>query len=109
MEASRTAIVTGGSRGLGRALVAGLAERGWRVVTDARDADALRAATADLGRRVVAVPGDITDSWHRSELVTAAGDRVDLVVNNAGGLGPSPLPALAAYPLDALADLFAVN
>ncbi len=109
MEAIRTAIVTGGSRGLGRALVAGLAERGWRVVTDARDADALRAATADLGRRVVAVPGDVTDSWHRSALVTAAGDRIDLVVNNAGGLGPSPLPAVAVYPLDELAALFAVN
>jgi NAD(P)-dependent dehydrogenase (short-subunit alcohol dehydrogenase family) len=109
MEDSRTAIVTGGSRGLGRALVAGLADQGWRVVTDARDAHALRTATADLGRRVVAVPGDITDSWHRSELVTAAGERIDLVVNNAGGLGPSPLPPLAAYPPDALAALFTVN
>jgi NAD(P)-dependent dehydrogenase (short-subunit alcohol dehydrogenase family) len=105
----RTAVVTGGSRGLGLALVRTLAEAGWRVVTDARDADALRAATAHLGPDVIAVAGDITAADHRAELVAAAGDRIDLLVNNAGGLGPSPLPALADYPLDDLADLFAVN
>ena len=55
------------------------------------------------------MPGDVTDPAHRAELVAAAGDRIDLVVNNAGGLGPSPLPGLADYPLDELADLFAVN
>jgi NAD(P)-dependent dehydrogenase (short-subunit alcohol dehydrogenase family) len=100
-----TAIVTGGSRGLGRALVRALADRGWRVVTDARDADAL----LELGPSVVGVPGDVTDAEHRAALVEAAGDRVDLVINNAGGLGPSPLPALTRYPLDALRELFDVN
>ena len=104
----RTAIVTGGSRGLGLALVTELATRGWRVVTDGRDADALATATAGLGPHVVAVPGDVTDAHHRDALVAAAGT-VDLLVNNAGGLGPSPLPALTAYPLDALDELFAVN
>jgi NAD(P)-dependent dehydrogenase (short-subunit alcohol dehydrogenase family) len=105
----RTAIVTGGSRGLGLALVRTLADAGWTVVTDARDGAALAKAVMDLGPAVIAVPGDLTDPRHRSELVAAAGDRVDLLVNNAGGLGPSPLPALADYPLDELADLFAVN
>jgi NAD(P)-dependent dehydrogenase (short-subunit alcohol dehydrogenase family) len=105
----RTAIVTGGSRGLGLALVRTLGETGWKVVTDARDANALREVTARLGAGVVAVPGDVTDADHRAELVAAAGDRIDLLVNNAGGLGPSPLPALADYPLDDLADLFAIN
>jgi NAD(P)-dependent dehydrogenase (short-subunit alcohol dehydrogenase family) len=90
---------------LGRALVRALADVGWRVVTDARDA----AALAGLGPAVVAVPGDITDAEHRAALVEAAGDRIDLVVNNAGGLGLSPLPSLTGYPLDALRELFDVN
>jgi NAD(P)-dependent dehydrogenase (short-subunit alcohol dehydrogenase family) len=105
----RTAVVTGGSRGLGLALVRALSAAGWRVVTDARDGSALAAAVGELAPAVIAVPGDITDPDHRAELVAAAGDRIDLLVNNAGGLGPSPLPALADYPLDDLADLFAIN
>jgi NAD(P)-dependent dehydrogenase (short-subunit alcohol dehydrogenase family) len=86
-----------------------LADGGWTVVTDARDGVALTDAVAGLGPAVMAVPGDLTDPHHRAELVAAAGDRIDLLVNNAGGLGPSPLPALADYPLDELTDLFAVN
>jgi NAD(P)-dependent dehydrogenase (short-subunit alcohol dehydrogenase family) len=105
----RTAIVTGGSRGLGRALVRTLVDAGWTVVTDARDGAALAEAVSGLGPAVVVVPGDLTDPGHRTDLVSAAGDRIDLLVNNAGGLGPSPLPTLADYPLDELADLFAVN
>jgi NAD(P)-dependent dehydrogenase (short-subunit alcohol dehydrogenase family) len=104
----RTAIVTGGSRGLGLALVRSLAAAGWHVVTDGRDAAAL-GVTAGGIPGVVAIPGDVTDAGHRAALVAAAGGPIDLLVNNAGGLGPSPLPALADYPLDALADLFAVN
>ena len=104
----RTAIVTGGSRGLGLALVRSLAAAGWHVVTDGREAAAL-GATAGGIPGVVAIPGDITDAGHRAALVAAAGGSVDLLVNNAGGLGPSPLPALADYPLGALTDLFAVN
>jgi NAD(P)-dependent dehydrogenase (short-subunit alcohol dehydrogenase family) len=104
----RTAIVTGGSRGLGLALVRSLAAAGWRVVTDGRDPVALGATAGGLAG-VVAIPGDVTDAGHRAALVAAAGGSIDLLVNNAGGLGPSPLPALADYPLGALADLFAVN
>ena len=55
------------------------------------------------------MPGDVTDPGHRAELVAAAGGSIDLLVNNAGGLGPSPLPGLADYPLDELTDLFTVN
>ena len=104
----RTAIVTGGSRGLGLALVRSLAAAGWHVVTDGRDPVAL-GSTAGGIPRVVAIPGDVTDAGHRAALVAAAGGPIDLLVNNAGGLGPSPLPALADYPLGALADLFVVN
>ena len=103
----RTAIVTGGSRGLGLALVQALSAAGWSVVTDGRDGAALHAAV-DALPGVTAIPGDVTDPAHRDALVAAAG-AVDLVVNNAGGLGPSPLPALADYPLAAFVELFTVN
>src|SRR5687767_9565443 len=103
-----TAIVTGASRGLGLALTRALSADGWRVVVDARDAEALARATADLDG-VVAVPGDVADAWHRQGLVVEAGDRIDLLVNNASVLGPSPQPALADYPLAELELVYAVN
>jgi NAD(P)-dependent dehydrogenase (short-subunit alcohol dehydrogenase family) len=103
-----TGIVTGASRGLGLALARALDERGWRLVVDARGAEALAEATAGL-RNVTAVPGDVTDPEHRRALVDAAGDRIDLVVNNASLLGPSPQPALADYPLDTLRDVYEAN
>ena len=101
-------IITGSSRGLGLALTKALAERGWRLVVDARSADALAGAVRGLDD-VVAIGGDITDAWHRDALVTAAGGPIDLVVNNAGALGPSPQPLLAEYPLDALRTVFETN
>ena len=106
-----TAIVTGASRGLGLALAESLAERGWRLVIDARDGVALEAAAAALRERaeVVAVAGDVADPAHREALVAAAGGPVDLLVNNASTLGASPLPQLARYPLDELEHVFRVN
>ena len=101
-------IVTGASRGLGLALARALDERGWDLVVDARGADALADAAADLDR-VTAIPGDVADAAHRRALVEAAGDRIDLVVNNASLLGPSPMPALADYPLDALREVYEAN
>jgi NAD(P)-dependent dehydrogenase (short-subunit alcohol dehydrogenase family) len=102
------AIVTGCSRGLGLALTRELAARGWTVVVDARDGEELAAATSGL-ERVLALPGDVADARHRAELVAAAGGPIDLLVNNASVLGPSPLPTLAQYPLDALRDVYEVN
>ena len=111
------AIVTGASRGLGQALATGLARAGWSLVVDGRDRTTLDAA-ADLmraqaapGARVVAVPGDITDPEHRHGLTAAAFELggLDLVVNNAGTLGASPLPSLADYPLQDLRVAFEVN
>ena len=106
-----TAIVTGASRGLGRALARALAERGWRLVIDARTEAELDAARAELEAltEVAAVAGDIADSWHRGLLLEGAGERLELVVNNASTLGASPLPALADYPLDVLEHVFRVN
>src|SRR4051794_26870588 len=93
-----TGIVTGASRGLGLALVRSLSDRGWKVVVDARGEGALRLAVRDLPG-VVAVPGSVADPRHRAALIAAAGERIDLLVNNASLLGPSPQPALAGYPL----------
>ena len=101
-------IVTGASRGLGLALARALDERGWDLVVDARGAEALAEATGGL-ERVTAMAGDIADPDHRRALVEAAGERIDLVVNNASLLGPSPMPRLADYPLDALREVFEAN
>jgi NAD(P)-dependent dehydrogenase (short-subunit alcohol dehydrogenase family) len=111
------AIVTGASRGLGEALASGLAGSGWSVVIDGRDRTTLDAATdrirskATDGGSVVAVAGDITDAAHRDALTDAAValGGLDLLVNNAGTLGASPLPSLADYPLDELRVAFEVN
>ena len=102
------AIVTGASRGLGLALARALDERGWRLVVDARGGAALGAATEGL-EGVVAIAGDVADPAHRRALVEAAGEPIDLLVNNASLLGPSPQPALADYPLDELRRVYEVN
>jgi NAD(P)-dependent dehydrogenase (short-subunit alcohol dehydrogenase family) len=103
-----TAIITGASRGLGLALARALDERGWRLVLDARGADALEAATSEM-TNAVALPGDVADPRHRSALIALAGPQIDLLINNASILGPSPQPELAKYPLDVLAEVFRVN
>ena len=105
------AIVTGASRGLGLALARELAARGYRLVIDARGADALERARAELAERttVDALPGDVTDPRHREALAAAAGDRVDVLVNNASLLGPSPQPPLHTYPLAEFERVYAVN
>jgi len=100
------AIVTGASRGLGLALARGLAAAGWQLVVDARDAAALSAEWPES-----AVAGDLRSPEHRAALVAAATalGGVDLLVNNAGILGPSPQPRVADYPLDALREVYEVN
>jgi NAD(P)-dependent dehydrogenase (short-subunit alcohol dehydrogenase family) len=105
------AIITGGSRGLGRALAGTLVADGWRVVLDARTASDLTQAAQSLGPAAVAVPGDLTDPAHRAALLAAAAElgSLDLLVNNGGTLGPSPLPPVAALPLAALRELYEVN
>jgi NAD(P)-dependent dehydrogenase (short-subunit alcohol dehydrogenase family) len=109
----RVAVITGASRGLGRALARALAEDGYRLVVDARDGAALHAALAGLpaGAIVTALPGDVTSPAHRNDLRRAA-DALggpDLLINNAGTLGPSPLPAVSDFPLGELRAAFEVN
>jgi NAD(P)-dependent dehydrogenase (short-subunit alcohol dehydrogenase family) len=101
-------IVTGASRGLGLALTRALAERGWELVVDARGADELERALARLDG-VAAIPGDVADPDHRRRLIEAAGEPLDLLVNNASALGPTPLPALGDYRLEELRRVYEVN
>ncbi|MGF7233550.1 MAG: SDR family NAD(P)-dependent oxidoreductase [Frankia sp.] len=107
------ALITGASRGFGREVARALAARGWALVLDARhrvDLDAIAAELADV-TWVADYPGDVADPAHRAGLAAAAADfgRLDLLVNNASTLGPSPLPALADCPLDELTRIYQVN
>ncbi len=105
------ALITGGSAGLGRALVHALHDRGWTVVTDGRDAARLAEATRDLDD-VAAVPGDVADPAHRRELtgLVQAHDRgLDLLVHNASTLGPLPMPHLADLETESLAAIWDTN
>jgi len=106
------AIVTGGSRGLGRAIASALLDRGWAVVVDARRAADLEATARELDSpHLAVVAGDVTDSWHREALADAARalGPVSLLVNNASRLGPSPQPALRDYPLGTLNAVYDAN
>jgi NAD(P)-dependent dehydrogenase (short-subunit alcohol dehydrogenase family) len=129
--ASPVALVTGASQGLGLALAHALAAAGWRLIVDARHADALDAAVRALsgaqhrrgaeagggdgppsaGARVRAIAGDVADAGHRDELAAAVAEagRLDLLVHNASELGPSPLPPLASHPIDELERVYRVN
>jgi NAD(P)-dependent dehydrogenase (short-subunit alcohol dehydrogenase family) len=101
-------IITGASRGLGLALTRALSERGWQLAVDARGVAGLENAVAGLAG-VVAVAGDVADPDHRRRLVEAAGEPVDLLVNNASVLGPSPLPPLARYSVRELRSVYEAN
>jgi NAD(P)-dependent dehydrogenase (short-subunit alcohol dehydrogenase family) len=107
------AVITGASQGLGRALAEALADRSWSLVIDGRDQAALDEAARTLARRtaVEAICGDIADPDHRRKLLEAVArlGRLDVLVNNASILGPSPQPELASYPLDAFEDVYRVN
>ena len=109
-QTTRTAIVTGGSKGFGRAVAAELVAQGWAVIIDGREAGALERAAAQIG--AMAVVGDVTDPVHRYELVATArqgAGGLDLLVNNASTLGTSPLPCLRLYPVDDLRYVFEAN
>lgn len=103
-------IVTGVTRGLGKATARALATRGWTVIGDGRDLDDLVAVGEEI-EGLVAVPGDVSDPRHRQELLDTAiaSGGLDLLINNASILGPSPQPRLDSYPLNVLRTVFEVN
>ncbi|WP_327595558.1 SDR family NAD(P)-dependent oxidoreductase [Streptomyces chartreusis] len=109
------AIITGASKGLGRALAEALAARGWDLVLDARTPEVLEETASALrdahGTHVTAVPGDVTDAGHRAALVAAAWrlGGVDLLVSNASALGAEPLLRLDALPPAGLRRALEVN
>ena len=109
----RTALITGASRGLGLALARGLAARGWNLILTARDQERLRAVRDELAwvTHAAAIPGDVTEAEHRAALAVLARGHagIDALVNNAGALGPSPLPPLLDYPVDRIGEVFRAN
>jgi len=111
-ETNPVAIVTGVSRGFGRAFTSALLDRGWTVVGDARRAVELETTARELNSaRLITLPGDVTDAAHRAALLDAAthAGRLGLLVNNASRLGPSPQPVLPDYPADQLRAVYEAN
>ncbi len=107
------AIITGASKGLGRALAVALAEEGWDLLIDARTETDLDAVVSELRTvtNVWAVPGDVSDPQHRSDLALAAAEvgPIGLLINNASALGPSPLPRLEDADVADFAEVLSVN
>ena len=111
---NRTALITGGSQGLGRTVADFLAAQGYDLLITARGTEDLETAARELrrhGGQVIALAGDVADPAHRERLAQAARDlgRLDVLFNNASTLGATPLPPLATYPLDELEQAFRVN
>lgn len=102
------AIVTGASQGLGRELARLLAERDYNLVLNARRAAPLEAIARELNAEAVA--GDVgLIAEEIAARALARFGRVDLLINNASEIGPSPMPRLEDYPWWALLRVFRVN
>ncbi|HUO46208.1 MAG TPA: SDR family oxidoreductase [Acidimicrobiia bacterium] len=109
---TKVALVTGGSRGLGKALTRSLLERGWTVVIDGREEDALRDTFEELANPALRpIEGDVSEGRHRRRLAAEIESlgRLDLLVNNASFLGPSPQPRLDQYPPEIFRQVIEVN
>ena len=104
----KVCLITGASRGLGRALALAFARRGASVVINSRSSSAQDLAKTErqlkaLGAQVFAVIADVSN---RADIERMAGEalacfgRVDVLVNNASALGPTPMPYLVDYPIE---------
>ncbi len=110
----RVALITGASAGLGRVLAHWLGSQGFTLILDARGSERLKAVSAELralGAAVTSLAGDVKDPVHRRALYHAAEatGRLDLLVNNASTLGPTPLPPLESLGAGDLRTALDVN
>jgi NAD(P)-dependent dehydrogenase (short-subunit alcohol dehydrogenase family) len=109
----KNALITGCSRGLGLALARQLAQKEWGLIIDAREPKALEQVRSELAGRtnVIAIPGSVTDEMHCKALAQATSQLsgLDVLVNNASFLGPSPQPTLLDYPLEVLEQVYRTN
>ncbi len=108
----RVALITGASRGLGREIARLFARKGARLVLVARGDVALREAAEELSHatEVLALAADVGEEAERiAREALARFGRVDVLLNNASEIGPSPLPPLEAYPWDALLRVLRIN
>jgi NAD(P)-dependent dehydrogenase (short-subunit alcohol dehydrogenase family) len=115
----KNALITGASRGLGRALARKLAEQAWGLVIDARNRKALDETRDELTGKsngsgvpnIIAIAGSVTSESHRRKLAAAGRELgwLDAVINNASTLGPSPQPSLLDYPLEEFQRVYETN
>jgi len=111
MESARVALVTGGSRGIGRAIVEVLARSGWKVTFTYKGsretAEALASELNQAGRDVLAFQADVRDFDRAAEVVQETEARqgpVDLLVNNAGIKRDEPLYKMSSESWDEVID-----
>ncbi|WP_079479174.1 SDR family NAD(P)-dependent oxidoreductase [Halobacillus salinus] len=110
----RVAIITGASKGLGRALALAFAKEGYALGICARGEEKLEDVASELeelGGEVVAVRADVTESSDVERFVSIVEDRfgrIDVLINNASKFGPGPT-LLADYPTDAFRDVIETN
>jgi NAD(P)-dependent dehydrogenase (short-subunit alcohol dehydrogenase family) len=112
MKPNDVVLITGASKGLGRAIALELARLGHPLIINARGAEELAEVEQEAARftRVIAVAGDVSEI---AEELAARGEqalgRVDILINNASDIGPSPMPPLELYPWEALLRVLKVN
>ncbi len=115
MTESPGAIVTGASRGLGAAISGLLAGEGYDLLLVARhraELERTRGGLPSARGTVSALAGDVSDPATRHRAGAFAADRpggLQLLVNNASELGPTPLPPLERFPLDRLEEIYRIN